>query len=247
MQTIETIDFETISEFLRMDLASTDAVFSKFKQLPNAIYKEDDSDPLKCFLYIPGTRINRLCLVAHADTVWDNLYNHTPSAPEVIFEDGIFKSEVENQGIGADDRAGCAMLWLLKDFGHSLLILGSEEHGSIAAKWLMNEFPDIAHEINYEHQFVVEFDVPGAYIYKTYSVGTPEFHEYLENELNYKFQTRYTSDIDTLCDRICGTNLAVGYYDNHTENEYLYYSEWLHVLNDMRQWLSKPYFPRFER
>jgi hypothetical protein len=230
-----------------MSISTTEPVFEKFKSLPNCIFREDVDDPRKRFLYMRGSRKNKLVLVAHADTVWDSMYDQYADEPDIIFENGCFYSNIEGQGIGADDRAGCAMLWLLRESGHSILILGSEEQGQIAAKWIIEEHPDIADEINYEHQFVVEFDVPGFSIYKTYSVGTEEFQNYLEEELNYEFKTRFTSDIDTLCTTVCGTNIAIGYYKNHTEDEYLDYSEWLNVVNDMKTWLSKPEFPRFER
>lgn len=220
-------EFEVLKEFLEMPLSSTDAVFEKFQSIPESIFREDREDKAKRFLYVPGTRSNKLVLVAHADAVWDSMYGQDPQEPDVIFESGCFYSNVEGQGIGADDRAGIAMVWLFRDLGHSLLILGSEEKGQVAAKWLIEDHKDIAEEINNDHQFVVEFDVPGARIYKTYHVGTPEFQEYLKEELGYEFETRFTSDIDTLCRSVCGTNIAIGYYDNHTENEYLNYSEWL--------------------
>ena len=41
----------------------------------------------------------------------------------------FYRSGVYDEGIGADDRAGCAILWLLKDSGHSLLVTNGEEIG----------------------------------------------------------------------------------------------------------------------
>lgn len=66
------------------------------------------------FVYVPGKREDRVVLIAHADTVYN-------SGQEIIFEEGIYRSGTPYCGIGADDRAGCAILYLLKDFGHSLL------------------------------------------------------------------------------------------------------------------------------
>jgi hypothetical protein len=71
----------------------------------------------------------------------------------LLLSNGVFQSANRIRGIGADDRAGCAILWLLKDLGHSLLITDGEEKGGIGSKWLMNdtENADIAEEINTEH------------------------------------------------------------------------------------------------
>lgn len=59
-------------------------------------------------------------LVAHADTYWDEHYGYSHNIRhEVIFDAGIVKSANTNYGLVADDRAGCALLWLLKGLGHS--------------------------------------------------------------------------------------------------------------------------------
>ena len=58
---------------------------------------------------------------------------------DVVFEDGVYSSGDDLCGIGADDRAGCAMLWLLRDSGHSLLILDGEEHGQVGAAFFARQ------------------------------------------------------------------------------------------------------------
>ena len=59
------------------------------------------------FLYIPGTRPDRVLLLAHADTVWDA----KPGYPAPVrYVDGVYSSQNPELGIGGDDRAGCAIL-----------------------------------------------------------------------------------------------------------------------------------------
>ena len=94
--------------------------------------------------------------MAHADTVWDREYGYDPGPThEIKIENGEIRAVDDQFGLGADDRAGCAMLWLLKDLGHSLLVTNGEEDGQKGACWLMSDNKDISDEINYDHQFVV--------------------------------------------------------------------------------------------
>ena len=122
-------DRSILKKFLSMELSSPEKVFDEFKKLDNALYFPEingDDD----FVYIPGYRDDRVVLVAHADTVFYKMGKH-----RIILENGIYKSAEQNEeiGIGADDRAGVAILYLLKDSGHSLLVLNGEEIGSIGA------------------------------------------------------------------------------------------------------------------
>jgi hypothetical protein len=47
---------------------------------------------------------------------------------EVVFDNNIVKSWTTDCGIRADGRAGCSIICLLKDLGHSLLITDGELH-----------------------------------------------------------------------------------------------------------------------
>jgi hypothetical protein len=46
---------------------------------------------------------------------------------------------------------------------------------------------------------------------------------------------------------MCGVNLSVGYYNEHTENERLVLAEWLHTLEMAQNWLTAPVLPAFRR
>ena len=122
-----------LEKFLNFDLDSANQVFQEFASLENAQFfpEINDSDS---FVYIPGSRKDRVLLVAHADTVFDNFNGHH----EVILDGDIYHSMEYKVGIGADDRAGCAILYLLKNSGHSLLITNGEEIGCKAAHSIKN-------------------------------------------------------------------------------------------------------------
>lgn len=205
----------------------SDGVFDKFSALPNSHFLEES--PKERFLYVPGTRKDRVVLVAHADTFWDAAYytNYPASA-----------------GVGADDRAGCAIVWLLRNLGHSILILDGEEDEQRGANFLLTQTP-LFTELNQTHNFMVEFDLRGASSFKCYNVATPLFREYITRATGYADQGRTSvTDICHLCGEICGANLSVGYYNEHTAQEYIDILVWGYTLNKSRAWLSQP-LPKF--
>lgn len=235
-------DTDILMEFLKMPLESSDEVFNKFAKIPGAIRRGSE---LEQFLFIKGKRDNRVLLVAHADTYWDSYYLSAESKPQKIYRyNGVVKNK--NGGLGADDRAGCAMIWLLKEMGHSILITNGEEYGRIGSHWLMNENPDIADEINLNHQFIVQLDRKNDKDFKCYSVGTDEFRTYVKNTTGYLEPDLLSyTDIVTLCRDVCGVNLSVGYHNQHTEDEYLVIKEWENTLNMCHRWLSESELPHF--
>lgn len=219
-----------------MPLGSTGEIFAKFRELDGAEHRGEGKQQ---FLYRPGHREDRILLVAHADTVWDH------GQQEIVRENGIIRNK--KGGLGADDRAGCAMVWLLRDLGHSLLIVDGEESGRQGSHWLMEANADIRNEINDKHNFVIEFDRRNGKDYKCYDVGTPEFKKYIEAMTNYVESDRHSyTDIGTLCRKVPGANLSVGYRNEHTEQEYLMVKEWQHTLDLCRKWLEEPGLPRFK-
>jgi hypothetical protein len=171
-------------------------------------------------LYVPGKRGDRAVVAAHADTVWDAAYEETRA-----------------RGLGADDRAGCAMLWLLRDSGHSLLILDGEEHGARGSEFLKRECREIFEEI-IAHSVL---DRRGSSDYKFYKLPvSQEFRNYIESETGYHDAgTESRTDIVVLCETVCGVNLSVGYYDEHGPNESFVYEEWAHTLDIVRKMLNK--------
>lgn len=244
-------DVDILVGFLSLPVESSVPVFEMFDSLPGAEVRQNLLFPKEKFTYVEGTRENKVLLVAHADTFWDSAYG----IPKVYYEDMEWDQESVSvitkckSGIGADDRAGCAILWLLKDLGHSLLITDGEEKGGIGSTWLMYDEKnrDIADRINNNHQFIIQFDRRGGKDFKCYNVGTEEFRSYIHETLNYTEPDRSSgTDIVNLCRSIPGVNLSIGYYDEHTEDEYVVVNEWLNTLELCRNWLSKEDLPKFE-
>lgn len=234
---------QLLEEFLSYPLNASDAIFTRFEELPGAIAGKGEN-PLERYVCIPGTRKNKLVLVAHTDTVWDDAYG-TPAQTTVYFEDGVFKGTNPDCGIGADDRAGCAMLWALRDSGHTILLVNGEEKGKHGAKFLRQSNPKLFRFLN-RHQFMIEFDTFGLSRCKFYQVdNTPRFQKYIQSSLQFH-DDEHTGgcDLQILCRRICGTNISVGYHCHHLPEEYLSLSEWENTLCCLQQLLQQSH-PKF--
>ena len=225
-----------LEEFLSCALNTPDEVFDKFSALGSAI-RRGEPNSASSFVYVPGTRKDRVLLVAHADTVFFKL------GRQIVVTDEnnkglIYHGILPGAGLGADDRAGCAILYLLRDMGHSLLILGGEEQGCRGAI-LTSLDVQLFGELN-SHQYMLEFDRSGCSDYKVYNIPvTDEFKKFIEVSTGYTEPDKSKdTDICRLCRAICGANLSVGYYREHTEDEYLQYDEWLHTLRITREMLA---------
>lgn len=230
---------KVLEMFLSFPIDSSEEIISRFSKESGTVVKRGGNK--KAFVYFRGSREDRVLLIAHADTVWDKQYmpdkNYRQS---VCLSDGFYVGENPECGIGADDRAGCAMLYLLLSSGHSLLVLDGEEHGQAGAHYLKESFPELYAELN-EHQYMIQLDRRNAKEYKCYNIPVSvEFREFIEKEFSYKNAgMKARTDIVVLCEKICGVNLSVGYYDEHTPQERLCYEEWLHTYEVLTDILAK--------
>ena len=232
---------EILLEFLNTPLECADAIFHRFAALPNAVVGTGP-EKLQRYIYIPGSRKDRIVLVAHTDTVWDNAYSKSFSGEQgITFENGIFSSANPTCGIGADDRAGCAMLWVLRDCGHSILLVDGEEHGKLGARYLRKSNPKLFRQLN-RHAFMIELDwtETGGCLFNQVE-NTQKFKTYIQNVLGFaEGQSKGGCDLQVLCRDVCGVNLGIGYHNQHTPKECLVLSEWENTLAKLSVFLSQP-------
>lgn len=238
---------DVLAAFLRMPVTHTDDVFAPFAQLPGAIDRKG-AGAFRRFVYVPGSRKDRVLLVAHADTVWDRRYGiELEECKETQYGMGIYYSVSREHGIGADDRAGCAILWALRDSGHSLLILDGEEHGKIGARYLRDHEKKLFREINRTHRMMIALDAPGNQTYSVNQVDyTTAFRQYIEEHLEVgRSREPIGSDLQVLCQRICGVNLGIGYVNQHYPQEVLFENGWSNLCLKLENFLKQehPAFP----
>ncbi len=241
---MDSIEIKKILDlFLNISISDSTDVFNMFSALPGAVFVCGDND-FERFLYIPGSREDRVLLLAHTDTFWDIKYGKRAKS-SIVFENGIYRSGNDECGIGADDRAGCAMLWALKDSGHSLLLLDGEEHGKIGAKFLKKHNPMLFSELN-RHQFMMEFDWQGTggALYNQVDY-TNKFVNYISDNLGfYKEDKKGGCDLQILTKRICGVNIGAGYHNQHKSSETLVLEDWQNSYEAISKFLKKTH-PRF--
>ncbi|MEI6754072.1 MAG: hypothetical protein WCK78_13020 [Paludibacter sp.] len=244
---------ETLREFLEFPLWNTDGIFNKFRWLhetegTSVIFHENKNNPKERFLYIEGTRPDKVVLIAHADTYFDALYkkknsdeNYGQINHSIIEENGFFINGIPSEvGIGADNRAGCAILWLFRNSGHSILIVDGGEYGQIGSYNIMNNHTEIAIRLN-SHQFMIQLDGRNSSEYACSNVGTDEFRKFIEDTTGYReLNKNAATDICILCKVICGVNLSIGYYNEHSSNEKINIQEWLNAISALKSLISTP-------
>jgi len=237
-------NIKTLIEFLEFPLNSERQIIDKFISIPGSVYHTSNK-PREEFVFIRGIRPDRVTLIAHCDTVFDNISEH-----QIKIEEGRIISANEYCGIGADDRAGCAMLWLLRNSGHNILIVNGEEATHIDSErkdsyFLIEDHPEIAKEIQ-ESSFMLQFDRRKCNAYTCYNLPvSSDFVNYIENELNLVAEYRGWTDIIALSSKTiaenccCAANLSIAYYNAHKNDEYLVIEEWNEAFEKYKKFLKK--------
>lgn len=175
-----------------------------------------------CWLYIPKETTRKVCIVAHIDTVFDS----DRKTPLIIFdkEKGLVSSP---QGVGADDRAGVyATLKLFNSIPEPykpfILLTDFEEIGGYGAQEACEVFKEELKDCT----MFIELDRKGADDAVFYNGEPKEFIDYI-SQFGFTKASGSFSDISYLCPdlELCGVNLSIGYYHQHSKHEYLNINE----------------------
>lgn len=166
----------------------------------------------KGFLYAQGDY--PVLLIAHMDTV------HKDPVKTICKSDSgnIWMSP---EGIGGDDRAGIYMvLEVIKQVRCHVLFCEDEEIGGIGASKFVNG--KIKPKVNY----IVEFDRRGSNDAVFYDCDNPDFTKFVEG-FGFKTASGSFSDISIVAPalKVAAVNLSSGYYNAHTNHEYIVWSE----------------------
>ena len=228
-----------LEEFLSYPLNDGTAILDRFASLPAAVTGQG-KHPMERFVYVPGTRKDRILLMVHVDTVWDQHYDNAQLGDHPVFTSDRVTGSSPNAGLGADDRAGCALLWYFRDSGHSLLLLDGEEKGHYAAKYLAREHKQLLREFN-KHRYIMALDLPGGKIAHYHGVHNSEnFRQFVCKTLGCQIMTmKKGSDLSYLCRSACGVNLGVGYHSAHTADEFLSIPQWLDTAAMLHELLPR--------
>ena len=190
------------------------------------------------FLYAKGDI--PILFVAHLDTVRDKKELNPPKKLNYNKKKDILSTP--NGILGGDDRCGVyAIMCLLQDYRPHVLFTEDEESGLKGAfKTILKlKAPDV--------KYIVALDRRGDNHCVFYDCDNELFMKYIHL---YGFDDRYGS----LCDLsilgpawdIATVNLSVGYYNEHTEDEYIKVKELASTINKVKLMFENidkvPYF-----
>lgn len=179
------------------------------------------------FIYVKGDI--PVLLVAHMDTVCLS----TPT--NIIYQQELDKIYNPDGILGGDDRCGIyIILELLKKYRPYVLFTEDEEKECIGAKKAVNKIsiPDV--------KYIIEFDRRGQNDCVFYECDNKEFINYIES---FGFKTNYGTYSDILflgkAWNIATVNLSVGYYNEHTKDEYIVFHEVIETLKKASNMLDE--------
>lgn len=169
-------------------------------------------------------------LVAHLDTVHDNL-------PNIILNDnGVLSSP---NGIGGDDRCGVYMiLEIVKRYNCSVLFCKDEEIGCVGAKKFVET--KLADSLVGKFNYIMEFDRKGKNDAVFYDCDNKEFEAFITREF-YKTDIGSFSDISVIAPFLecAAVNLSCGYYNAHNKKEYVVWKEMNVSIDEAKKILAR--------
>ena len=219
--------FERLVSLSQQELHKTLGVYLKGKYKNIIIEKE----------YIVAIGDIPIALVAHLDTVFYN------SVEEMYYDQkkGILWSP---QGLGADDRAGIfAILQIIQSgLRPSIILTTDEERGGLGAQKLSKKPCPISNL-----KYLIQLDRKGTNDCVFYDCLNPQFMKYIE-EFGFVEKVGSFSDISFLMPawQICGVNLSVGYYDEHSVAETLNINSLFRTIDIVCKMLKEENIPSFE-
>lgn len=214
--------------FTRICKLKDGAVMKLMGKVLREYYPKSSVISTQDYVYAQGTI--PIGLIAHADTV------HT-MLPNEIFHDKEKNVVWSPEGIGADDRAGIyAIIDIIRDgYRPTVIICNEEEIGGQGARKFVKAFPEPLSKIN----FLLEMDRMGFNDMVFYSCDNPEFEAYLKP---YGFETDWGSfsDIAVIAPawKVAAANLSIGYEDEHTKAERLYFNWMFETIRKVKNILE---------
>jgi hypothetical protein len=169
------------------------------------------------FIFVKGDL--PVTLVAHLDTV----HEVQVSEDTIVVNDNIVSSPV---GIGGDDRCGVYAIKKLVELGlkPTIVLTEDEEIGCIGARTFSKNHQYLRHIK--ECNFIVELDRKGRNDAVFYDCHNEFFKDYIISR-GWEYNTGSCSDICYIAPitNVAAVNLSVGYYNAHTENEYVNFDD----------------------
>ena len=229
MRVLSNNEFRTIEQLVSLNQKELHGAMVSFltKKYDNVIVNDK---------YICAEGDIPIALVAHMDTVFK------VPAYEVFYDprQNVLWSP---QGLGADDRAGVfAIIQIIRTgLRPHIIFTTDEEMGCLGADALAKNSCPFK-----ELKYIIQLDRQGAIDCVFYDCYDPNFIDYVES-FGFAEAWGTFSDISTLCPawHICGVNLSIGYYNEHSVIETLYVGQMYETINKVINMLKEENIPTF--
>lgn len=240
MSLLSTKDYKMLNRFLALRENDTKELMLKYL---NKYYKQIYSTPY----YIMAEGDIPVVLLAHLDTVDEKRTKY-----EMIYDP---KKEIiaSLYSLGFDDKAGLVAILKILEAGYrpSIVCCTGEEMGCIGAEQLVLDYPTCP----FKHcpKYLIQLDRRGLTDCVFYDCDNYDFIKYIESFGYFKEAFGSFTDICTIAPKwgMSAVNLSIGYYNEHTRDEYLDVRGWLKsiqqtqvILDDIK---DAPFFKYEER
>ena len=167
-------------------------------------------------------------LLAHLDTVMEDKKRY-----KFLYDERL---DIASSlcGLGFDDKAGLAAIIKILETGlrPTIICCTGEEKGSVGASILVEEHPIFPFQVM--PKYMIQLDRRGANDCVFYDCGNQDFIKYIESFGYYKKAWGTFTDITTIAPAwgVAAVNLSIGYYNEHTRDEYLQVNEWYRSIQE---------------
>ena len=189
----------------------------KTEELKRELKKSATISNNNSHIFLPHDTKNKICLVAHIDTVLDFYDN------DFTINFNIGNKKIINSMMKADDRAGvfaCLEIFYNtpQKYRPIVLLCDKEEVGGIGAEEACKKYKNILKDVKY----FIELDRRGINDCVFYQNEESWFKKHVES-FGFKQASGSFSDISILCRyfKVAGVNLSIGFENEHSQYETL--------------------------
>jgi len=214
-----------------------DIIDAALAHYPNVISDDENY----AFIPSPSETPNPIMLVAHVDTV------RRADPTSVINRRGVICA-ADDDALGADDRAGVYGILEARrrceergiDLPH-ILLTNHEECGGVGVSMFVKD--GVLEDHLQDIRMLVELDRKGSEEAVTYGGDLPEGASKYLRTFGWRLGNGSYSDIATLIDEyhIPAVNLSCGYYQQHTDHEYLVLAHLESCIDRLMLMLEDPF------
>lgn len=216
-------DYKMLNRFLSLRESDTKKLMLKYLKL---YYKQVYDTPY----YLMAEGDIPVVLLAHLDTVDEKRTKY-----EMVYDP---KKEIiaSLYSLGFDDKAGLVAILKILEAGYrpSIVCCVGEEIGCVGSGQLITEYPTCP--FKHQPKYLIQLDRRGLTDCVFYDCDNDDFVKYIESFDYFKEAFGSFTDISVIAPKwgMAAVNLSIGYYNEHTRDEYLDVRGWLKTIEQTK-------------